>query len=103
MKMADTNFYWGRIIREIRRAQDISIKQLGRLSGVGENTVGNIERRSQNCSVGVLDKILLALGYELEAMAIDPKPIRFIRSKRLRENETKTSKQTIVDYTVGSR
>jgi|TARA_R110000787_G_scaffold25275_2_gene71075 transcriptional regulator with XRE-family HTH domain len=78
---------WGKIVREIRREKDISIKQLGRLSDVGENTVGNIERRSQNCSVQILEKILSPLGYELEAMAIDPKPIRFISAKVLYEGK----------------
>ena len=81
--VASTNFYWGRVVREIRREQNISIKQLGRISGVGENTIGNIERRSQNCSVQVLEKILSSLGYELEAMTIDPKPIRFISARGL--------------------
>ena len=78
----NTNFHWGRLIREIRKEKGISIKQLSELAGVAATTIGGIERNGYNTSIQVLEKILFALGYELEAMVIgNPKPLKFFSSK----------------------
>jgi|TARA_R110002020_G_scaffold2488_1_gene11674 transcriptional regulator with XRE-family HTH domain len=79
------NFHWGYLIREIRQERNISIKQLSQLADISESTAGCLERKMQRSTIQTLEKILFALGYELEAMAIDnPKPIRFFSAKTMK-------------------
>tara|TARA_R100001086_G_C11814363_1_gene252432 strand:+ start:904 stop:1194 length:291 start_codon:yes stop_codon:yes gene_type:complete len=76
------NFTWGNLIREIRKEKNISMKQLSELSGVAATTIGGVERKGHNTSVQVLEKLLFALGYELEAMVIgNPKSLKFFSAK----------------------
>ena len=81
----NTNFHWGNLIREIRKEKGISIKQLSELAGVATTTISGIERKGHNTSIQVLEKILFALGYELEAMVIgNPKPLKFFSAKTIK-------------------
>jgi|TARA_R110000765_G_scaffold362288_1_gene452504 transcriptional regulator with XRE-family HTH domain len=79
------NFAWGNLIREIRKEKGINIKQLSELAGVAATTIGGVERKGHNTSIQVLEKLLFALGYELEAMVIgNPKPLKFFSAKTIK-------------------
>jgi len=81
----DINFPWGNLIREIRKEKNISITQLSELAGVARTTIGSIERSSCNTTVQVLEKILFALDYELEAMVIGkPKQLKFFSAETIK-------------------
>jgi predicted transcriptional regulator len=57
----------GKVIREIRREQKMPIGRLAELSGLHRNTVSRVEM-GEGISLDNFEKILNALGYELEIM-----------------------------------
>lgn len=87
----NTDFHWGRLVQEIRQERNISIKRLSQLADVCESTAGRLERNMQRPTIQTLEKILFALGYELEAMIIGkPKPLKFLSAKAMKAPGLKT-------------
>ena len=81
------NFRWGQLIKEIREEKGLTKKELSELSGVPATTIGEIENvrnKNRGSNIHIIDKILIALGYELEAIALDPEPIKFCGAKEAR-------------------
>tara|TARA_R110000796_G_scaffold75010_3_gene168470 strand:+ start:4315 stop:4611 length:297 start_codon:yes stop_codon:yes gene_type:complete len=80
------NFHWGQLIKEIREEKGLTKKELSELSGVPATTIGEIENvrnKNRGSNIHIIDKILIALGYELEAIAIDPEPSKFCSTKKM--------------------
>lgn len=73
---------WGKIIRDLREEQNLSIEKLAALSEVSKNTIANIELRGEkrSCSIRILEQILTILGHDLDAIPIeeDLKPVKFV-------------------------
>ena len=58
----------GTMIREIRREQEMQIGQLAKLSGLHRNTVSRVEMGFEGVSLENFEKLLAALGHEMEVM-----------------------------------
>lgn len=64
---AKTNF-WGRLITDLMQEKGISERRLAELAKVNRSTLRRFQATGY-CSVVTLDRLLAALGYELEALA----------------------------------
>lgn len=62
------NSYWGRIVRDRRKELRLTQADLAELSGVSDNTIKNVEAANCSVSLDVYEKILNALGYDLEVI-----------------------------------
>lgn len=63
---------WAQILREIRKEQGLSQRRLVELAGVNRSTYRAIEAGRVPMRMGDLEKVLDALGYELEIHAKAP-------------------------------
>jgi len=69
-------------IRRLRVAKDISQERLANEAGVDRTYVSRLERKMENPSVGILDKIAEALGAHVSELLLEPvegeepKPLR---------------------------
>ena len=55
----------GKVIREERRAQDLTQEQLAGLTGVGARFVGELEAGKDSCQLGRALQVAAALGLSL--------------------------------------
>ncbi len=60
----------GNILKVIRKERKLTLKELGRRADVHANTVNRIEKGQHGATFGAVERIALALGYELELMEI---------------------------------
>lgn len=63
--------YWGSEIRKLRSEKGLSQRQLAVLAGVNRSTMRRLEEGSGRSNIDLLEKLLLALGYELEALQLE--------------------------------
>jgi transcriptional regulator with XRE-family HTH domain len=61
----DTLKLFGKRLRSLRRARNLTQEQLGELAGLNYKYLGAIERGEENPSLKVIEKIADALGLEL--------------------------------------
>lgn len=61
----------GQIIRMCRKHKRWSIITLGAESSVSPSTIKEIENGTRDCRIGTFEKLLEAMGYELEVLKID--------------------------------
>lgn len=66
--MPDQNF-WGALIKSLREDQGYTQRTLAVAAKVNRNTLRRIEAGDTTGGVGILESVLWALGYELEALA----------------------------------
>jgi transcriptional regulator with XRE-family HTH domain len=59
----------GGYIKEIREEKGLSKDELSRLSGVHVNSIHRIESNKGSPSVCIVEKILDAMGYEIEIVS----------------------------------
>lgn len=59
---------WGRLIKELRAETGISQRKLASKSSVSRSTLARLERGSTHGFVTDVEKLLAALGYELDVM-----------------------------------
>lgn len=57
---------WGALIRELRREQRISQRELSRIADVPRSTLRRIERGVTEGSMKTVERIAEALGYEID-------------------------------------
>jgi transcriptional regulator with XRE-family HTH domain len=60
-------------MRRLRVAKGISQERLANEAGVDRTYVSRLERKLENPSVGILDKIAEALGVHITELLIEPK------------------------------
>ena len=60
------------ILDDIRREQKLNWAQISRMSGVTETTLANWRHKVTSPNVLVLERVLAALGYELEVVLKEP-------------------------------
>ena len=65
----------GAMIRDVRARCGLSQRELAERAGTSQSVVGRIEAGLSSPSVGTLERLLAAAGYELR-MEISPKPVR---------------------------
>lgn len=65
----------GALIRDVRARCGLSQRELAERAGTSQSVVGRIEAGLSSPSVGTLERLLDAAGYELR-MEISPKPVR---------------------------
>ena len=58
------------MITDIRTEQKVSRPELALMSGVPVNTIGNIENAKTSSSITTIERLLIVLGYELDALPI---------------------------------
>ena len=58
--------YPGEVIRKLRKEKKLTREQLAEMAGVPWPTIRDLERRKSFAHVKTLQKILSALGYDLE-------------------------------------
>jgi len=65
--------HWSRVLKNIREESGISQRQLSRRCGIPQRTIAEYENvtKARHLSIYRVEKILLALGYELEALWIN--------------------------------
>ena len=61
---------WGQMIADLRTEQKVSRPALSRMSGVPANTIANIENAKTSSSITTVERLLIVLGYELDAIPI---------------------------------
>lgn len=61
-------------IRQIRKEKQLSQEELGELSGLHTNYIGQVERGEKNVTIESLEKIVVGLGISMEHLFryIDP-------------------------------
>ncbi|WP_436664011.1 helix-turn-helix domain-containing protein [Alicyclobacillus acidoterrestris] len=72
--MADLVRKLGERIRVLRKEKGLSQEQLGELSGLHTNYIGQVERGEKNLTIESLEKVAIGLGVSLEQVFryIDP-------------------------------
>ena len=63
--------FWGALILQLRREQGVSQRQLAAGADVGRSTVRCIEKGQSKGDIYTMEKLLLYLGYELDALPSD--------------------------------
>ena len=76
-------FHWGQLIKEIREEKGLNKKELSKICGVPATTIGEIENKNRGTNIHIIDKIFIALGYELDAVTLHPESIRFFSAKEM--------------------
>jgi transcriptional regulator with XRE-family HTH domain len=66
----DTDPELGKLLRDLRGSRNLSVKKLARVAGVARKTIDNAED-GLNISLGVLRKLLAALGVEELTFRVD--------------------------------
>lgn len=61
----------GQILRICRTHKKWSIVTLGAEASVSPTTIKEIENGTRDCKVGTFEKLLEAMGYELEVLEIE--------------------------------
>lgn len=71
--MTQPPLHWSRVLKNIREESGISQRQLSRRCGIPQRTIAEYENvtKARHLSIYRVEKILLALGYELEALWIN--------------------------------
>lgn len=71
--MTQPPLHWSRVLKNIREESGISQRQLSRKCGIPQRTIAEYENvtKGRHLSIYRVEKILLALGYELEALWIN--------------------------------
>ncbi len=64
----------GEEIASVRRARGLTVRELARLAGVADTTIARIERGQLDPSIGVVDRVLAALGRSLAVVEGAPPP-----------------------------
>lgn len=64
-------FNAGQILRMCRKHEKISRLTLSAESLVSTSTIEEIENNRRDCRIGTFNKLLNAMGYELEVLKID--------------------------------
>ena len=59
-------------MRRLRVAKDVSQERLADEAGVDRTYVSRLERKIENPSIGVLDKIAAALGVHISELLVEP-------------------------------
>ena len=83
-------FHWGQLIKEIREEKGLKKIELSKICDVPATTIGEIENKNRGTNIHIIDKIFIALGYELEAIILDPKPSKFCSTKKMRPSSLRT-------------
>ena len=76
-------FHWGQLIKEIREERGLKKTELSKICGVPATTIGTIESKNRGTNIHIIDRIFMALGYELEAIMLDPEPSKFCSTKKM--------------------
>ena len=63
----------GRIIRQLREENGISLEELSARAGISTEKLDKIEKNETNASLGVLIRISRALGAKVGALAVQPR------------------------------
>lgn len=62
------NNFWGSLVMSLRTEQNISQRQLASGAKVNRSTLRRIEEGSARGDIDTMERLLMYLGYELEAM-----------------------------------
>ncbi len=87
--MPEPNF-WGTLIKSLREDQGYTQRTLAVAAKVNRNTLRRIEAGDTTGGVGILESVLWALGYELEALA---SPVNCLRLQDSASLECKPSRR----------
>ena len=83
-------------LRRIRVEQDLSQEKLAADAGVDRTYVGRLERRLENPTVGILDRLAAALSVKIVDLLAEPKrgetPPKPLRGGRRSEKPTRRSR-----------
>ncbi|MBP5596757.1 MAG: helix-turn-helix transcriptional regulator [Pseudobutyrivibrio sp.] len=65
----------GQILKMCREHKKWSIVTLGTEASVSPTTIKEIENGTRDCKVGTFEKLLEAMGYELEVLKIEEQKV----------------------------
>jgi transcriptional regulator with XRE-family HTH domain len=82
--------FWGTLIKSLREDQGYTQRTLAVAAKVNRNTLRRIEAGDTTGGVGILESVLWALGYELEALA---SPVNCLRLQGSASRECKPSRR----------
>jgi transcriptional regulator with XRE-family HTH domain len=75
--------FWGGLVRELRLKANVTQRSLAELCGVSRGYLQHIETGHRSGEADVIDRLLSALGYDLDAIQVSDPDARLERSKRL--------------------
>lgn len=65
--------FWGQLIKSLREAQGISQRKLAGHASINRATLRKLERGEPGVAIEIVEKTLLCLGYELDAITVENK------------------------------
>ncbi len=74
--------FWGQLILQLRQEQGVSQRQLSAGSLVGRSTIRCIEKGQSKGDIYTIEKLLMYLGYELDAIPSESKHSVLRRQER---------------------
>jgi transcriptional regulator with XRE-family HTH domain len=63
--------FWGGLVRELREKEGTSQRQLADKAAVNRSTLRSIEAGLTTGDIVTIERLLNALGYELDALSLD--------------------------------
>jgi transcriptional regulator with XRE-family HTH domain len=63
--MEEENYTLGEMVKMLRTEQKLTLSGLSLASGVSASTISRLERGNLHVQIGKIQKIILALGYEI--------------------------------------
>lgn len=88
----ETPNFWGGLILQLRQEQGVSQRQLSTGSTVGRSTIRCIEKGLSKGDIYTIEKLLLYLGYELDAIPSESESSGVRRQERDIEDPTVRSR-----------
>lgn len=74
--------FWGNLIKQVREEHELSQRELASLAKVNRSTLRRLEDGQARGDIDVIEDILAALGYEVDAfLSVDKKPIKIDQKK----------------------
>ena len=75
--------HWSVLLRELRKESGLTQRNLARETKMSQRTIADYENiyAPRELSIYKVERLLNKLGYELDAIRVDPKPLRFFGKK----------------------
>ncbi|MGB9196732.1 MAG: helix-turn-helix transcriptional regulator [Terriglobales bacterium] len=75
-KISDPLHAFGKVLREVRLAKDLSQEELAARAGIHRTYIGDVERGTRNIALINMTKIARALGVPLSRLIEDTEKLR---------------------------
>ena len=65
--------FWGQLIKSLRETQGISQRKLAAHASINRAALRKLERGDPGVAIELVEKVLMELGYELDAITVESK------------------------------